>query len=376
MSKMIKMPEMTVISREEVLERRIKYAQERAMKETYDESEYPKEYARFHDFVKTLDAEAVKINITDKDNQTETRSFSAEQLPAEAWRLLAAKDKGNRIKIEPESKDYDFAVVSGMTEASLAAMRADGHAAAIITETEQGKFQAVFKFRKGAEGEFAEIQKTLQTRYGNGQQEGIVVPGFYGDTLNRIPRIVSCDPSAPVLGPGRMAERLKEQAPAYAEQARAFAEQQEQMDKAKKKKDDEADMTEKKAEPDQEQQREQAPGLGIWAIIVKVLKFLADIVREGFDHAVKNFKMPHGVGFSIKEEKEPPYWRDKSQWPKAELEQLPPFTKTQKAEMKAQQEAPKGPTKEEVAEVKTQAQAEVQNQEAKAAKRRSRGRSR
>lgn len=368
MSKMIQLSEMKVISREEVAARKEKSDQERAMKEVYNENEYPQEFQRFESFLKALDADSVKLTVTDKDGQTEEHTFSAQETQGQAWRLLAARDQGSMVKIEPESREHAFVVVSGLTEASLAAMRKDGHMPALTTETAQGRFQAVFKVRAGAEGEIQKIRDTLQTRYGNGQQESVVVPGFYGNSLDRIPRIVSCNEAAPVLGPGRLAERLAEQEPAY---AKAFREEQERIAGEKKRKEEEEEPSQgKKEEPERE--HEQTPGLGIFNMLKRLIMFIVDVVRQGFDYAIRNVRMPHNVGFSVKEKKDaPPYWRDKSQWPQAELEQSPPFSREQKAaEQKAEAPAPA----QQVQEIKVQAQAEVQAQEAKAAKKRSRGR--
>ena len=341
------------------------------MKEKYTENEYPQEYQRFQGFLKALDADSVKLSITDKAGAVEEHTFTAAEAQEQAWRLLAARDQGAMVKIEPEAREHAFIVVSGLTEASLAAMKADGHMPALTTETAQGRFQSVFKVRQGAEGEEAKIRETLQSRYGNGQQEGIVVPGFYGNSLDRIPRIVSCNEAAPVLGPGRMAERLKEQEPAY---AKAFKEEQERMAGEKKRKEEEEPWQGEKKEEQPEQGQEQGPSLGIFAMLKKLIMFIVDVVRQGFDYAVKNFNLQRHCGFSVKETKEsPPYWRDKSQWPQAELEQGPAFGREQKTAAEQKAEAPAQKLKQ-VQEIRAQAQQEVQNQEAKAAKKRSRGR--
>ncbi|MEG6502151.1 MULTISPECIES: DNA-primase RepB domain-containing protein [unclassified Desulfovibrio] len=369
MSKMIKLPEMKVISREEVQARKEKSEQEIAMKEKYAENEYPQEYERFESFLKALEADSVKLTVTDKDGQTEEHTFTAEQAQGEAWRLLAARDAGAMVKVEPEAREHKFVVVSGLTEASLAAMKADGHMPALTTETAAGRFQSVFKVRAGAEGEIQKIRETLQTRYGNGQQEGIVVPGFYGNSLDRIPRIVSCNEAAPVLGPERLAERLQEQEPAYAQ---AFREEQERMAGEKKRKEEEEPGQRKKEEP--EQMQEQGPSLGIFTMLKKLIMFIVDVVKQGFDSAIKNFNLQKHCGFSVKETKEaPPYWRDKSQWPQAELEQKPEFSREQKAAAEQKAEAPAQKVAA-IREIKAQAQQEVQSQEAKAARKRSRGR--
>ena len=374
MSKMIKLPEMTVVSREEVQARKEKSDQERAMKETYTENEYPQEYERLGSFLKALDADSVKLSITDKAGAVEEHTFTAAEAQTEAWRLLAARDQGSMVKIEPEAREHAFVVVSGLTEASLAAMKRDGHMPALTTETAQGRFQSVFKVRQGAEGEIQKIRETLQGRYGNGQQESIVVPGFYGNSLDRIPRIVSCNEASPVLGPERLAERLQEQEPAYAQAFKAEQERLAQDEKKRKEEEEEPSQEKKKEEPGQEQ--EQAPGLGIFNMLKRLIMFIVDVVRQGFDYAVRNVRMPHNVGFSVKETKEaPPYWRDKSQWPAQELEQNPAFSREQKVAAEQKAEAPTQAQKvAAVREIRAQAQQEVQAQEAKATKKRGRGR--
>ena len=371
MSKMIQLSEMTVISREEVQARKEKSDQEIAMKEKYNENEYPQEYERLGSFLKALDADSVKLAVTDKDGEVKEHTFTAAEAQDQAWRLLAARDTGAMVKIEPEAREHAFIVVSGLTEASLAAMRADGHMPALTTETAQGRFQSVFKVRAGAEGEIQKIRDTLQTRYGNGQQEGIVVPGFYGNSLDRIPRIVSCNEAAPVLGPGRLAERLREQEPAY---EKAFRQEQERMAQDEKKRKEEEEPGEKKK--DEQPEQEQIPGLGIFNMLKKLIMFIVDVVRQGFDYAIRNVKMPHNVGFSVQEQKDaPPYWRDKSQWPQAELEQGAAFSQEQKAGREQKAEAPtQAQQVQKVQEIKAQAQQQVQEQTAKAAKSRKRGR--
>lgn len=376
MSKMIKFSEMTVVSREEVQARKAKSEGEKIMKEKYTENEYPQEFQRFESFLKALDADSVKLSITDKGGKVEEHTFTAEQAQEQAWRLLAARDAGSMVKIEPEAREHAFTVVSGLTEASLAAMRKDGHMPALTTETAAGRFQSVFKIRAGAEGEIQKIRDTLQGRYGNGQQESIVVPGFYGNSLDRIPRIVSCNEAAPVLGPGRVIEKLLEQSAAYAAQRaqeeRKIENENEQWIEARKK-EIEDEIKPGQAGQAEPEQAPALPGLGIFEMLKKIIMFVIDAVRQGFDYAIRNVKMPRNVGFSVKENNDvPPYWRDKSQWPAQELEQGPAFGREQKAaEQKAEAPAQKVAA---IREIKAQAQAEVQNQEARATKKRGRSR--
>lgn len=357
----IQMP-ITIISEEKVAERAASEKNEKMMKEKFSEKEFPNEYERFSGFLRALDAEKVKLSITGKDGKIEEHSFSAAQALSEAWRLLAAKEAGALVKLEPESKKHAFIVVSGLTESSLKQMREDGYAPALATETDAGRFQAVFKIRAGAEGERKEIAETLQNRYGNGQKEGIIVPGFYGNSLNRIPRVVSMNEAAPVLGPGRIVEKLREQAPAYAEQEKAmkaFAAEQSQASQAAmvahtSKEGGEQDRGQK-GQQEQEQQAQktqEAQSFSILNLLLAALKAFALIIRDALAHAVSRVRVP---GLGVQEQKtEPPYWRDKSQWKTDELLQRPEFSKEQK-------EAALAPK--EVQEIKAQAQEETKKQE-------------
>lgn len=369
----IQMP-ITIISEEKVAERAASSKNEKLMKEKFSEKEFPQEYERFNGFLKALDAENVKISITGKDGKVTEHSFSAQDAPAQAWRLLAAKEAGSLVKIEPESKEHAFITVSGLTESSLKAMKEDGYAPALVTETDAGRFQAVLKVRSGAEGERDEIQNTLINRYGNGKVEGITVPGFYGDSLNRIPRVVSCNEAAPVLGPGRIAEKLKEQAPAYAEhekEMKAFAAEQPQAAQVaptSKNESGEQDGGQKEQEQ-QAQKTQEAQGFSILNLLLAALKAFALILRDALIHAVSKVRVP---GLGVQEQKtEPPFWRDKSQWSKTELEQRPEFSKEQKL-------AAEAPAQEQIKEVKTQTQEqtkkEEQTQEQTKAKKRGRSR--
>ena len=162
----IQLPKMSVISREEVAERAAAEKMEKAMKEKFSEAEFPKEHERFSGFLKTLDAEKIRISVTGKDGKTEEHSFSAQEAQDQSWRLLAAREAGALVKVTPEHKEHNYVVVSGLTESSLKTMKEDGYGPAMVTETDAGRFQAVFKIRAGAEGEREEIQKTL------------VLPGF------------------------------------------------------------------------------------------------------------------------------------------------------------------------------------------------------
>lgn len=366
----IQMPKMRVVSGEEVAERAALGKMEKAIREKYSETEFPKEHERFSSFLKTLDAEKIRLSVTGKDGKVEEHSFTPSEAENQVWRLLAAREAGSRVKIEPESREHSFVVVSGLTESSLRAMKEDGYGAALVTETDAGRFQAVFKIRHGAEGERAEIQNTLCNRYGNGQADGIVVPGFYGSSLDRIPRVVSMNEASPVLGPGRIVEKLRDQAPAYAEQEtamRAFAAEQPQQGQQERAAHGGQDGNDqKKEEAAHEQQQGQAQGNSIFNILLAVLRAIAAMIREVFANALNRVRVP---GLSVQEHKtEPPFWRDKSQWKTEELLQRPEFSKEQKM-------AAEAPVQEIKAEIKAQAREEVQKQEQTKTQRR-KGRSR
>ena len=368
----IQMPKMQVISQEAVAERAASEKEEKLMREKFSEKEFPHEYERFQGFLKTLDAEKIRISVTGKDGKIEEHSFSAAEAQSQAWRLLAAREAGSMVKIQPESREHAFITVSGLTESSLKQMKEDGYGAALVTETDAGRFQAIFKIRHGAEGERAEIQNTLCNRYGNGQADGIVVPGFYGSSLDRIPRVVSMNEASPVLGPGRIVEKLRDQAPAYAEQEtamRAFAAeqqpQQSQQDQASFQGQD--GNGQKKEEAAQEQQQGQAQGNSLFSMLLAALRAIALILRDIFANALSRVRVP---GLSVQEHKtEPPFWRDKSQWRTEELLQNPAFSREQKLTAET-------PAQEKVAEIKAQVKEEVNRQEQTKTQGRKKGRSR
>lgn len=363
----IQMPKMNVIPQEEVAKRAASEKEEKLMREKYSEVEFPHEHERFSGFLKTLDAEKIKLSITGKDGKTEEHSFSAEQMQGEAWRLLAAREAGALVKVAPESREHAFVAVSGLTESSLKAMREDGYGPALVTETDAGKFQAVFKLRAGAEGERQEIANTLCNRYGNGKTEDITVPGFYSDSLSRIPRIVSMNEAAPVLGPGRIAEKLREQAPVYAEQEasmRAFAAEQPQPQQHGHG-GQEGNGQQKKEET--QEQAQAAQGNSLFSMLLAALRAIALILRDIFANALSRVRVP---GLSVQEHKaEPPFWRDKSQWKTEELLQRPEFSRDQKL-------AAEAPAQEKVAEIKAQVKEEVNRQEQAKTQGRKKGRSR
>ena len=365
----IQMPKMRLISPEKVAERAAAEKMEKVMREKFSEAEYPQEHERFQGFLKTLDAEKIRISVTGKDGKVAEHSFSAQEAGDQAWRLLAAREAGALVKIEPESREHSFVVVSGLTESSLRAMKEDGFGAALVTETDAGRFQAVFKVRQGAEGERKEIAETLAARYGNGQSEGIVVPGFYGNSVNRIPRVVSMNEAAPTLGPGRLVEKIHEQAPKYEQQEqamKAFAAEQPQPQQSHLPQGQDGNEQQKKEEA---QEQTQGQGNSLFNILLAVLRAIAHMLRGIFANALSRIRVP---GLSVQERKEePPFWRDKSQWRQEELLQRPEFSREQKLAA----EAP-APTQEKVAEIKAQVKEEVNRQEQTKTQGRKKGRSR
>ena len=366
----INMPKMQVISQEKVAERAASEKMEKAMREKYSKTEFPKEYERFSGFLKTLDAEKIRLSVTGKDGKVEEHSFTPSEAENQAWRLLAAREAGSMVKIEPESREHNYIVVSGLTESSLKQMKEDGYGAALTTETDAGRFQSVFKVRAGAEGERKEIAETLATRYGNGQQEKIVVPGFYSDSLSRIPRVVSCNEAASVLGPGRLMEKIKEQAPVYAEheqQMKAFAAEQPQVEPQQSHPPHGQEGNGQQKKEEAQQQQGQAQGNSLFNMLLAALRAIALILRDIFANALGRVRVP---GLTVQEHKaEPPFWRDKSQWKTEELLQNPAFSKEQKLAVEAPAQA-----QEKLPEIKVQAKEQTQNQEQ--TKSRKKGRSR
>ena len=182
------------------------------------------------DMAKALEANNFKLQLKDKE-----LSLSKEKIEEEQQKMDGMEEenkeilKGHISKIKSDSCRY--IVVSGMTEASLRAMKQDGVIAASVVETEQEKFQAIIKTaapRSQEEAQkLAEMRETLCNRYGNGLKENeIAVPGMHYKDEDRVCRTVSMNTVAPTLGISRLHEKVAEKDGIYQKeesQAQAYA---------------------------------------------------------------------------------------------------------------------------------------------------------
>lgn len=185
-------------------------------------SRIQKETRRLTDFAAALDAETVKITITDSEGKTTEKEIDATRIHEETETLLKAREAGSYISMKPMSQDKNFIVVSGLTEFALESMKKDGYNPAIEIEAEQGKYQALFKINECPQGKLEALRETLCNRYGDGRKEEyIAVPGQYYNSHENFPCIVAANPAAATLGAARLLERLEEQKAKYIEQEKA-----------------------------------------------------------------------------------------------------------------------------------------------------------
>ena len=178
-----------------------------------------KETRRLTDFAAALDAETVKITITESNGKTTEKEVDAQRIHEETETLLKARENGSYISMKPVSEDKNFIIVSGLTEFALDSMKKDGYKPAIEIESEKGQYQALFKINECPKGKLEELRETLCNRYGNGlKEESLAVPGQYYNSHETFPCIVAANPAASTLGAARLLEKLKEQKAKYAEQ--------------------------------------------------------------------------------------------------------------------------------------------------------------
>lgn len=303
------------------------------------------------DMAKALEANNFKLQLKDKE-----LSLSKEKIEEEQQKRDGMEEENKEIltghisKIKSDSCRY--IVVSGMTEASLRAMKQDGILAASVVETEQDKFQAIVKTaapRSQEEAQkIAEMRETLCNRYGNGIKETeIAVPGMHYKNEDRVCRTVSMNTVAPTLGISRLHEKVAEKDGVYQKeegQAKAYAAEHTQgktdqliakieekiqkygLDKGEKqevgygetKSKPIFDQEEKKKEEPQQKQQEQEQtgryefgmGGGFLATILKFIKDLILMVINGARHAMQKMQEKDAT-------KEP--WSDKRPYPDAEL---------------------------------------------------------
>ena len=307
------------------------------------------------DMAKALDAINFKMQLNNKEILLSKEAMEKEQQKMES---MEEENKeiltGHISGIKPDSCKY--IVVSGMTEASLRAMKQDGIMAASVVETEQDRFQAIIKTaatrsHKDAR-ELEEMRETLCARYGNGIKETeIAVPGMHYRDEDRVCRTVSMNTSAQKLGISRLYEKVAEKDGVYQKeeaQARAYAAEhspsktdmliaqiEEKIQRYGLKDKEEGqkvgygetkskpifdqEETKKKDEPQQRKQEEQEQtgkyefgmGGGILATILKFIKDLILMVINGARHAMQKMQEEKNAT------KEP--WSDKRPYPDNEL---------------------------------------------------------
>ena len=187
------------------------------LKAKYAKENFPLEYQSFSDMFETLGAEKMIVTIT-KDGQSTEHTITAQEVDEKAYLLLQARDEKALVTAIPASGEHSYVVVSGLTEASVTTMKADGIATAMCVETSEGRFQSIIKLNKCSEEQRAAIENTLVNRYGNGEKSPVAIPSFYSATTDRMPRIVNLNTAAPALGAARLIERLDEKAAQYAGQ--------------------------------------------------------------------------------------------------------------------------------------------------------------
>ena len=303
------------------------------------------------DMAKALEANNFKMQLKEKEillskEDIEKEQKNLEGVEEEKQEILT----GHISKIKSDTCRY--IVVSGMTEASLRAMKQDGVLAASVVETGQEKFQAIVKTaapRSQEESQkLAEMRETLCNRYGNGIKESeIAVPGMHYMNEDRVCRTVSMNTIAPRLGISRLQERIQEKDGVYTREeavAKEFAAAQQQgkteqliekiekgfekigvskeeLNKAmgygeqkskpifdeKPKKEEE----ERRQEKEQESRYEAGVGGSILAIILKVIKDLIMMIINGARQAMAKMQEKQAAA------KEP--WGDKRPYPDNEL---------------------------------------------------------
>ena len=303
-----------------------------------------------NDMAAALEASNFKMQLKDK-----AITLSKEDIEKEQQKMEGMEEEKQEILTGHisgiKSDSCKYIVVSGMTEASLRAMKQDGILAASVVETGQEKFQAIVKTaapRSQEEAQkLAEMRETLCNRYGNGMKESeIAVPGMHYRDEDRVCRTVSMNTVAPTLGISRLHEKVAEKNGVYQKEegvAKAYAAAQQQgrteqliekiekgfekigvskeelnkaMGYGEKKSAPIFDEKEKKKEEEpQQQEKEQEryeAGVGgsILAIILKVIKDLIMMIINGARHAMAKMQEKQAV-------KEP--WGDKRPYPDAEL---------------------------------------------------------
>lgn len=344
------------------------------LKAKYAKVNFPLEYQSFGDMFETLGAEKMTVTITNKNGQVTEHTITAKEVDEKAYLLLQARDEKALVTAIPSSPDHSYVVVSGLTEASVTTMKADGVASAMCVETSEGRFQSIVKLNKCGEEQRAAIENTLIHRYGNGEKSPVAIPSFYSATTDRMPRIVNMTAAAPALGAARLIERLDEKAPLYAGQEasmKAYAAQvaQEKELELKTKPLITADGQPYIKSPDYTSQQQANQTAGYSSMIDSILAFLRDLARKMAQLFTRAFTAAPGLSVQ-KHDTEPARWlTKKGVWSEQELSQgiLPDNRINAEIKASLKQDAPKEEIVQEVqqkvAAIKNEVVAQQEQQE-------------
>lgn len=347
------------------------------------------------DMAKALEANSFKMQLKEKEIL-----LSKEDIEKEQKNLENVEEENKEIISghisEIKSDSCKYIIVSGMTEASLRAMKQDGILAASVVETEQEKFQAIIKTaapRSREESQkLAEMRETLCNRYGNGIKESeIAAPGMHYRDEDRVCRTVSMNIAAPTQGISRLHEKVAEKDGVYQKEegvakAYAAAQQQGKTDqliaeieekmkawgyKPEEKKGvgygekksapifDEEKKKEEEPQKEQENKYEAGVGGSILAIILKVIKDLIMMILNGARQAMAKMQ-------EEKQAKEP--WSDKRPYPDNELAKGTVLERGGFAKEKEQQQEKGRSVKDIIRQAGHAAQEQEAQQQAEAAK--------
>ena len=350
---------------------------EEDLKAKYSKVNFPLEYQSFNDMFETLGAEKMTVTV-EKDGQKVEHIITAKEVDEKAYILLQARDKKALVTAIPSSHDHAYVVVSGLTEASVTAMRRDGITTAMCVETSEGRFQSIVKLNKCDEEKRAAIESTLINRYGNGEKNAVAIPSFYSATTDRMPRVVGMSTAAPALGAARLIERLDEKAAQYAGQEAAMKSYAAQVAQAKEAGQEQeplktaqigADGQTLIRSPDATSQAQANQTAAYSSMIDKIMAFLRDLARKMANLFTRAFVAAPGLSIK-KHDQEPTKWlTKKGVWSEQEMSQgILPDNKINK-EIKAslKQDAPKQEVVQEVqqkvAAIKNEVAAQVEQQE-------------
>lgn len=321
---------------------------EEDLKAKYNKAIFPLEYQAVSDMFETLGAEKMTITV-EKDGQKTEHTIEAGEVDQKAYLLLQARDEKALVTAIPSSGEHSYVVVSGLTEASVTAMKADGVATAMCVETSEGRFQSIVKLNKCSEEQRAAIENTLIHRYGNGEKSPVAIPSFYSATTDRMPRIVNLTTAAPALGAARLIERLDEKAAQYAGQEasmKAYAAQvaQEKEQELKAQPIITADGRQPYIKsPDYTSQQQANQTAGYSSMIDSILAFLRDLARKMAQLFTRAFTAAPGLSVQ-KHDAEPARWlTKKGVWSEQELSQgiLPDNKINMEIKASLKQDAPK-----------------------------------